>query len=547
MAKIDYLVAESFNAYADSGAPLRLSGTLRERPDPAGKAGAYYFATDQGIVFESTGKAWIVRGALGKDDVAGRASGLSTDMPPAGKMVGWIFHTTDTNRDYEAFPSGWYTTIPVNPFTEPDIAPDSLATLRSSISNQFGARCQSTEDATPLTRIIMQTLDASPKNPYRVKFDHHILEAFTGDGQFDIVERDSVRRSFGGISDGTAALSDPSGVMNWQPEDEGKVIKVGRGSGFQLFRIESVEDEETVTLDRETPGSATGVALEMEGGNAVTIATKNGFTNGIDNENGWQSFAKIITTDKVYSLVFVPGDTGDGVISLSAEALVGKQPALGVAGVSGFELDDATYPGQNDASFNIDPQDMMIGALITASALGMVGIGVYFFGATAIAAGGTTLVEGVAAPATEVFTYELAGETITLTLPEVESAAAPTFTIAARLEVLADVAQSEGLGGQAAGYLGALAAGVENTYGVEAAALITLSEYGIPSPLDVDHGNHGTYLHYFVYPHGVSEGTPPGFPGFPGSNGPPLGPGVFKICYTNDTPDGGPPICYFVQ
>lgn len=315
MTEIAYLVAESFNAYADSGAPLRLSGTLRERPDPDGRAGAYYYATDQGAVFKSTGKTWVVRGALGKDDVAGRASGLSADMPPSGKMVGWIYHATDTNRDYEAFPSGWYTTIPVNPFIEPGIAPDSLATLRSSFSNQFGSLFQSTGDNAidaPLRRVIMQTLGASAKNPYLVKFDQIILDVFTGDGQFDLVERDAIRRVFDGVSaTGTPILT--SATMNFQPEHEGKSIQVGRNPG-RFYEILSVEDEEGVTLDKDISPSSTGLTLTMDGSeeSEVIIATKDGFED---------SDVRLITVDKVYSIVFAPGDTGNGALSLSVHRM----------------------------------------------------------------------------------------------------------------------------------------------------------------------------------------------------------------------------------
>lgn len=560
MAEIDYLVAESFNAYADSGAPLRLSGTLRERPDPEGKAGAYYFATDQGIVFESTGKTWIVRGALGKDDVAGHASGLKADMPPPGKMVGWIYHTTDTNRDYEAFPSGWYTAPIANPFTAPPgIAPDSLSQLRSSFSNQFGARFQSTSDA--VTRIVMQTLDASPRNPHRVKFDQHILEEFTGDGQFDLVERDSARRVTDGVSDGSATLT--SATMDWQSEDEGEIIKVGKGAGFQLFRIESVEDEQTVVLDRDIPVSATDVTLEMEGGNEVTIATKDGFTNGIDNENGWQSFSKIITTDKVYSLVCVPGDTGDGVISLSAQALVERQPA-GSASLSmgdtalNENTRDAGYTNEHDATFNIDPYDMLIGGLVTASALGLIGIGIYCIGGAAIAAGGAAIGEGTIPAAIETYTVTINGVETTLVASDL---AVPVVTNAEARVLLqstlegvyeaATAAEEAGAEFYGGGVIQAITTALADAAAMDAGTAgsiipLLFTFDATQPPIDVNHGDHGVYLHYFVYPHGQSEGTPPGFPGFPGS-GLPLGPGVFKICYSNDTPDGGPPICYFTQ
>lgn len=142
-----------------------------------------------------------------------------------------------------------------------------FAKLRSSLGRQFGIRLQSEGDAAtadPLTLIIMQTLDASPENPYIVTFDQFILDPFTGAGQFDLVERDS--------SDDIEF--DGEGNVVSPPESE------------------------------------------------VTIATKSGFTDVVP-VGGWSRLVKAITVDKVYRVVFAPGSVGDGVYSITVKALHG--------------------------------------------------------------------------------------------------------------------------------------------------------------------------------------------------------------------------------
>lgn len=547
MAEIAYLVAESFNAYADSGAPLRLSGALRERPDPMGRTGAYYYATDQGAVYASTGKAWIVRGALGKDDIAGRASGLSTDMPPAGKMVGWMYHTTDTNRDYEAFPSGWYTTRPVNPFTGPGVAPDSLAVLRTSLSTQYGMRFRASDypdfddelDAPP-TFMLLQTKGASLGNPLLVEFTQRILEAV--DGQFDLVARDAARRSFAGVSDGSTTLSDPSsdpsGKMNWTSEDEGELIKVGRGPG-NVYEIQTVVDAETVVIDRAIEESLEGLTLEMKGGNEVTIATKDGFTDGellgTENTAGTKSrFEDLITHDKIYTVVMTPGATGDGIyfarVNSLSERFGGPRATTYQLGPSEADL-QLTPPTRidfgpgDDPSFNIEPRDMMIGALITLGALAMVGVGVYFLPAVAIAASESPIVAGTTIAGTT--TYTVSGVPLYgITLAEAEEVAAG-FASGARLsQAVANILTRS------------LLARSKDTAGLHLAKALGRT---IAAVAAINHGNHGGYLGKFF---GGGEGAPPGFPGFPGNA--PLQPGV--RCYiptVNGTPDGSPPICFF--
>lgn len=139
-----------------------------------------------------------------------------------------------------------------------------FAKLRSSLSGHFGIRLQSTGDAASLaqTQIILQTLDASPENPYVVEFDQFILDPFTGPGQFDLVERDS--------------------------------------SDIDIFDADG--------------------ELVSGGESEVTISTKSGFTDGVT-VTVWSHFRKAITADKTYSVVFVPGTAGDGIYSISARAL----------------------------------------------------------------------------------------------------------------------------------------------------------------------------------------------------------------------------------
>lgn len=195
------------------------------------------------------------------------------------------------------------------------------AKLRSSLNGHFGTRLESTGDrqSTEQTFVIFQTLGASPENPYIVTLDQFILDPFTGPGQFDLMERDSVRRAFDGVSaGGTPVLG--SEEMNFQPGDEGKIIKVGAHPG-RYYGILSVDDD-SVTLDGNITLPSIELTLEMEGESEVTIATKSGLTNGAIT-GGWSRLVKVITADKVYSVVFVPGTAGDGIYSIKAQALYG--------------------------------------------------------------------------------------------------------------------------------------------------------------------------------------------------------------------------------
>lgn len=258
----------------------RDSGTLADRPAAKLEVGGFYFATDVGVkgtVYQSNGREWLPRGNLDRSDVAGQMSGLEADRPPAAKCIGWTYHATDTNIDYEAFPNDgdgvWFTLSNPN-----QLAPENLldtvsqlsgpgfAKLRSLMSGQFGIRLQSTGDAAslnPVSQIVMQTLDVSSKNPCVVDFDQFIFTPFTGAGQFDLVEHDA--------------------------------------SDADLF---------------DADGQAVG---------GVTIATKDGFTD-VESVGGWSRFSKAITSDKIYSLVGVPGSAGDGIFSIRPRTLIPLDP-----------------------------------------------------------------------------------------------------------------------------------------------------------------------------------------------------------------------------
>lgn len=324
---LSLVAAESYSAFCDSGAPLRLSGAFLELPNPKVACGTYFYATDRGVVYKSTGMAWVVRGSLEKGDVAGDAYGLLSERPPAVKMIGWIYHATDTKKDYEAFPSRegeghWYTPAAPDPFIGPSVPLNSVARLRASFSNQFGILLNS-GDHESQNRIILQTLGASLSSPYVVKFDQHILETFDGDGQFNLVERELFRR----VSDGASTGGDTLGseTMNWQEEDVGEFIQVGRNPG-RFVTILSVEDPENITVSADIE-AGTDLILTMDG-KAITetIATKDGFTDGdiVGTENtagAWARLSKIITSDKVYLAEFAPGATGVGAFSIKPARL----------------------------------------------------------------------------------------------------------------------------------------------------------------------------------------------------------------------------------
>lgn len=191
--------------------------------------------------------------------------------------------------------------------------------LHGVLSGQFGIRLQSTGDDADdeLTRVVMQTVGATPKLPLVVTFDQIIEEAFTGDGQFDLVERDSRRRSVGGASaGGTPILTDLSGVMNWQTGDANKLIRVGTNPG-RVYAIVSRQSVNHVTLNANITLPSSGLTLTMDGEAQSTIATKDGFT-----ETDSPHLSRVLTSDKVYFVVFVPG-AGAGSYSINVSGLKG--------------------------------------------------------------------------------------------------------------------------------------------------------------------------------------------------------------------------------
>lgn len=136
--------------------------------------------------------------------------------------------------------------------------------LRSLVNRRFGIRFQSTGDApdSAQTRILMQTINATPSNPYVVEFHQFILDPFTGPGQFDLTERNA-------------------------------------------------DDIDVLDIEGE---------LVSGGESQVTLATKTGFEDGTTT-GGWSRFAKVITENKTYRVIFVPGDAGDGVFLIKAQEL----------------------------------------------------------------------------------------------------------------------------------------------------------------------------------------------------------------------------------
>lgn len=202
----------------------------------------------------------------------------------------------------------------------------AIAQLRSKVSGRFGVRLQSTgasaSDETSF--VLLHTLDVTPEKPLVVKFDQFIVDPFTGDGQFDLVERDVYRR----VSDGVGVTGSPvvsSVEMGFEAEDEDGLIKVKQGSTvIGYFTILSVDgDEATLSGDLTLADDeiANDLTLELYRTEEETIATKAGFADG-DTVGDWSRFAKVITTDKVYSVVFTPGDAGDGAFVLSVQSLL---------------------------------------------------------------------------------------------------------------------------------------------------------------------------------------------------------------------------------
>lgn len=343
--------------FANDNVPVRLSGTLADRPGAKTMIGGYYYATDVKIVYESTGGSWEKRSATPpKHSIAGEAHGSMKDRPVAAKMIGWTYHVPGTGTIYEAFPSinggngEWATINRKSVGRETDYgygdkmgaAVDlTLAELGDALSSRYGLQLQSTGDnaivATveePFEHIIAQTLDASPSNPYLVKLDQFIQEEFTGDGQLDLLEREAARRANDGVADGTDIIT--SETFNWQEGDEGKTIKIKkraasqraanpRASNPRWLKILAVQNAGTIQVDDEVD-EGSDLILVMDGEGWETIATKNGFDPGEmvgtpNSPGAWSRFSKVITSDKIYKVVFVPGTTGHGHFSLNITKL----------------------------------------------------------------------------------------------------------------------------------------------------------------------------------------------------------------------------------
>lgn len=199
-----------------------------------------------------------------------------------------------------------------------------FSNLRSRLDGQFGIRLQSTGAGANvgLTRIIFQTVGVSPSNPCLVNFEQIIDDPFTGDGQFDLVERDAKRRVYDGASaGGTPILT--SATMNFRPSDVDNFIKIGLNPG-RYYSIVSRQSASQVTLSPNITLPSSGLTLTMDGSDEseVTIATKDGFENGDTTSTG-SRFRKILTTDKTYSVVFAPGDAGVGAYSINVRGLNG--------------------------------------------------------------------------------------------------------------------------------------------------------------------------------------------------------------------------------
>lgn len=150
----------------------------------------------------------------------------------------------------------------------PENLPDTANKLRDLLAwskGQFGCRLQSAGAAADLaqTRKLVETADASPTKLYLLRFDQFIITPFTGPGQFDLVQRD-------------------------------------------------VDDVDIFENGNKVSG----------GESEITISTKDGFADG-NTTGAWSSFSKIISSDKIYRVVFVPGNNGDGVYSLNISELKG--------------------------------------------------------------------------------------------------------------------------------------------------------------------------------------------------------------------------------
>jgi hypothetical protein len=200
-----------------------------------------------------------------------------------------------------------------------NLSPTGMGKVQAQLSNQFGAIFRSSDYADPLNHIILQTIGASPSNPYVVDFRQFILDPDME--QFDLVEREAVRRARDGVSEGGSPVV-TSATFGWTEDDENKTIQVKSGEGKLLgyFKILSVDDE-SITLSGDIADAATDLVLTMDGEEEATLATKDGFTDG----ETPRRLSKPITSDKIYTVVLAPGDTGAGIFSINAEPLTARR------------------------------------------------------------------------------------------------------------------------------------------------------------------------------------------------------------------------------
>lgn len=297
--------------------PIRLSGLLANIPAPNAAVGAFYFATDEGDVYVSDGNEWNERMVLDHADVAGNKSGSDANKPDPRKAIGWIYHATDTRIKYEAFPTAWHVLVSGE---QP-----SLVDLCRWVSGQFSTRFQSTGELADIaqTRVLLTATDASPENPYLIRFDQVILTPFTGPGKFDLQERDASDMDVI-FFDCITVSSSPLLTSVGDNFTVGMVGDIVTCAGVPVgTTVLSYQNPKQVTLSANATASAPapGIQCSIGGKTEVTLATKDGFTDGVTSD-GWSRFIKVTTGDKYYKVAFVPGTTGDGVYSLRLSRVI---------------------------------------------------------------------------------------------------------------------------------------------------------------------------------------------------------------------------------
>lgn len=214
--------------------------------------------------------------------------------------------------------------VKFDPDAPPGVLELGLVRLRQWVSGRFGARLQSTGGAADpaQTRVICEVHDVSPANPYLVYFDQLILTTFTGPGKFDLLERDLTDLDIGFLDCITVSSSPllTSVGDNFTADMVGDfVTMVGVTAGTKVL---SYQNPKQVTLSSNATANAPspGIYCTLGGKSEVTLATKAGFTNGATT-GGWSRLVRLITSEKYYRIVFVPGDAGDGVYTMGLSGL----------------------------------------------------------------------------------------------------------------------------------------------------------------------------------------------------------------------------------